>query len=258
MSDFFYIKVSDDKMVAEVYCKEQYNHIDMKIEMPMLIDFLKENKVIYGVDKKGVELILNRVHPERFPIVIANGKQSKNGDDGNIIFHKQNNVEVKRGEDWNFRDVMQIPTVNKGEKLATISLPTKGIDGKNVRGTVLRARPGKPVPIKAGKNGMPPIKSFIKVNLGTPSTGSKPTVIANNPTSNASIPFVIEPSLKDVTKLNPNNAKAKYSNGPKFSAKAAIGIAVKINKIALVKAPMEEEVIDNASARPASPFFVIG
>src|SRR5690625_3560288 len=47
---------------------------------------------------------------------------------------------------------MKIPTVNKGEKLATISLPTKGIDGMNVYGTVLRARPGKPVRIKAGKD----------------------------------------------------------------------------------------------------------
>src|SRR5690625_980754 len=152
ISDFFYIKVSEDKMVAEIYCKEQYKNININLEMPMLIEFLKDNRVIYGINQQGMELVLSHVSSNIFPIVSAKGKYSKNGKDGKITFHQKNDFEVKRGEDWNFRDVMQIPTVSKGEKLATISLPTNGVDGMNVSGTVLRARPGKPVPIKAGKD----------------------------------------------------------------------------------------------------------
>ena len=152
ISDYFYIKVSDDKMVAELYCKEQYPSMDMKLDMQMLIEYLKENQVIYGIKKSGIELVLNKAPAKRFPIVIANGKHSENGIDGEITFHKKTHSEIKREAGWNFRDVMKIPTVNKGEKLATISLPTRGIDGKNVHGTVLRARPGKPVLIKAGKD----------------------------------------------------------------------------------------------------------
>ena len=139
-------------MVAEIYCKEQYQNMDIKFDMQTLIKYLKENQVIYGIDKKGIELILNKAPAKRFPIVIANGKHSENGIDGEITFHQKNHSEIKREAGWNFRDVMKIPTVNKGEKLATISLPTKGIDGMNVQGTVLRARPGKPVLIKAGKD----------------------------------------------------------------------------------------------------------
>src|SRR5699024_889707 len=134
ISDFFYIKVSDDKMVAEIYCKEQYLNMNMKLDMRMLIEYLRENQVMDGMEKRSIELELNKAPSKRFPIVIANGKHSENGVDGEITFHKKNHSKIKRENDWNFRDVMKIPTVIKGEKLATISLPTKGIDGMNVYG----------------------------------------------------------------------------------------------------------------------------
>lgn len=138
-------------MLAEIYCKERYADHDLELETSMLIEFLKENMVVYGIDMEAIELVVNKVSANKFPIVIAKGKHSEKGIDGNITFHQKSNLEIKRGKDWNFRDIMQIPTVNKGDKLATVSLPTKGVDGMNVQGTVLHALPGKPVSIKAGK-----------------------------------------------------------------------------------------------------------
>lgn len=152
LSSLFYIKVSDDKMTAEIYCKERYETLDIKLEMPSMIDFLKQNNIVYGIDKKALDLVLNIVSSKRFPITIAKGTHSENGVDGKITFQQKNNSEITRDENWNFRDVMQIPTVKKGEKLATITLPTRGLDGMTVQGTVLRARPGKPISIKAGKD----------------------------------------------------------------------------------------------------------
>lgn len=151
ISNLFYIKVSNDKMLAEIYCKEKYENIDIKLEKPMMLEFLKQNNVVYGIDKQSMELVLNNVSSNKFPIVIAKGKHSENGVDGKITFLQSNSSKIERGEDWNFREIMKIPTVSKGEKLATISLPTKGVDGINVQGTVLRSRPGRPVSIKAGK-----------------------------------------------------------------------------------------------------------
>src|SRR5699024_4134026 len=50
------------------------------------------------------------------------------------------------------RDVIRIPTVKEGEKLATIVDPIKGKDGKNIFGEQIRHRPGKVVVVRAGKN----------------------------------------------------------------------------------------------------------
>lgn len=152
ISDFFYVTIADDKMVAEIHCKESYENIDMKLESSMLIEFLKENRVIYGIDDEAINLVLRQVPSKEYPIVIAKGKYAKNGIDGKITFHQRHSSEITRGKDWNFRDVMQIPTVKKGDKLATISLPTPGESGMDVQGTVLRVRPGKPVSLKAGRD----------------------------------------------------------------------------------------------------------
>ena len=56
-SDYFYIKISEDKMIARIYCKAQYQTMNVKMDMPMLIEFLKENQVVYGIDKRGIELV---------------------------------------------------------------------------------------------------------------------------------------------------------------------------------------------------------
>lgn len=152
ISDYFFITISDDKMIAEINCKETYENIDVKPEASKLIEFLTENGVLYGIDKKAVELVLTKVSSEEYPITIANGKYPESGIDGKIIFKQRNSSEIKRGKDWNFRDIMQIPTVKKGDQLATTTLPTKGENGMDVHGTVLHARPGKPILIKAGKD----------------------------------------------------------------------------------------------------------
>lgn len=63
------------------------------------------------------------------------------------------NIDTKRLEnnELDFREVMQIPMVKKGEKLATIVLPTNGIDGVDVRGKIVKSQQGNPVVNKPGK-----------------------------------------------------------------------------------------------------------
>lgn len=62
------------------------------------------------------------------------------------------NANVDRSEDWNFREVMKIPTVKENIPLAKIIAPTKGQAGVSVYGKKIKARPGKPCLIRAGKN----------------------------------------------------------------------------------------------------------
>lgn len=151
INDFFYITISSDKMFAEIHCKKAYESIDIQLEIPLLIQFLKDNKVNYGVDQKTINLLLNINSTKSFPMTIAKGEQPVNGVDGEITFIQEDCTKAPRGDDWNFRDVMQIPSVKKGDKLAVVSPPTKGKDGMNVQGTVLRARSGKPTSMQVGK-----------------------------------------------------------------------------------------------------------
>src|SRR5699024_8636400 len=48
--------------------------------------------------------------------------------------------------------IMRIPSVKKGEKLATVVSPTAGIDGMNVYGQTVPAQQGRPSEMVAGKN----------------------------------------------------------------------------------------------------------
>lgn len=153
LDDFFYVAISPDKMQAEIHCKDTYTNIDIELDISLIINFLKEKKIAYGVDKKALESLLTNMPADQFPIVIANGKCPTDGKDGNVIFEQDyNNVDIVRGDDWNFREVMKIPSVKKQDKLATIIPPTRGEDGINVHGMTLRGRQGKPVLMRAGKD----------------------------------------------------------------------------------------------------------
>lgn len=138
-------------MSASIHCKSAYEKINIQLNAHLLIQFFKDNKVNAGIDKQTMDLLLTKVTSDKFPMTIARGKHPKNGLDGKIDFIQEDRSNILRGDDWNFRDVMRIPTVKKGDKLAVVTLPTEGKDGMNVQGTALHSRSGKPVSIQAGK-----------------------------------------------------------------------------------------------------------
>src|SRR5699024_5104592 len=91
-----------------------------------------------------------------FPFVIAQGTEKIDGESGKIIYHFDRTTDIDRvnmdTEEFDFRNVMRIPTVEKKEKLATVIAPTKGKDGKNVHGKKIRAKAGRPAMLRPGKN----------------------------------------------------------------------------------------------------------
>lgn len=151
ISDFLKVVISDDKMIAELYCTEDYHNLTTVTESD-LIQFLNDNKVTFGIDKAHIQLLLGKLDEDSFPLTIARGIKPVNGIDGKITYTLNISSDVSKNSEWNFRDVMRIPSVTKGEKLAVISLPTKGTPGKNVLGVELPARPGKPNQTRARKN----------------------------------------------------------------------------------------------------------
>lgn len=154
LNELFSIKIASDQMSAEIhYNHECTTHLDqITITEKDLDVFLKENNILFGIDKVNKNKILTEKTPDTFPITIARGKEQKNGKDGKIIYKMDMSTDVDRSDGWDFREVMRIPTVKKGEKLATLIPPTKGDNGITVRGKEVLAKPGKPKLIRAGKN----------------------------------------------------------------------------------------------------------
>src|SRR5699024_7621487 len=62
----------------------------------------------------------------KFPIIIAEGTPAEAGVDGSIHYTYDFTTTVDRSEGFNFREVMRIPTVQAGDKIAEIIPPTTG------------------------------------------------------------------------------------------------------------------------------------
>ncbi|WP_010093394.1 DUF342 domain-containing protein [Ornithinibacillus scapharcae] len=154
LNQLFKVVVSKDHMIAELHYTDEYLvNRDIEISVELLKQFLIENKIVYGINSEGMNQFSGLPALEDFPVTIATGEAPVPGEDGKVHYVVNFNPEVERtDENWNFRDVMSIPSVEVDEKLATVSLPTEGVPGTDVYGNTVPAKPGKTVKMKAGKN----------------------------------------------------------------------------------------------------------
>lgn len=152
LEEYFYIKFSNDHMSAQIYCKDSYEKYDVKLSVESLQQFLFDNKVFNGIDQQVVQLLLTNPSAEMFPYIIAEGTPVEHGKNGKVKYELNFNTEIDRTPDWNFRDIMSIPSVEMGQKLATLLIPTNGQEGIDVGGRKIKAIKGKPIVKKAGNN----------------------------------------------------------------------------------------------------------
>ncbi|TCO79919.1 FapA family protein [Marinisporobacter balticus] len=116
---------------------------------------LEENHIVYGIDDMRInKMILEKQCNDEN--IIAEGKEPENGKDGMIKYNFDINIKGKPQitEDGkvDFKEIDIICHVKKGDYLAEKILPTDGIDGMTVTGKELKAKPGKIVHFKKGKN----------------------------------------------------------------------------------------------------------
>lgn len=149
--DCLSIKISQDNMIAEVYCLDE-NYLDAE-DINMLKSWISEQNVTKGIDNEIIENILSGRNISDFPVVIAKGKSAQNGIDGKVEYEFNHFEDFAENiETYDFREVMKIPSVNSGEKLAYYIPPTEGEDGFDVCGNKIQARTGKPETLEIGKN----------------------------------------------------------------------------------------------------------
>jgi hypothetical protein len=151
LHDIFHIAISSDRMAAEVQLKN--TDIPSEFNIDDVRQLLKDYNIHAGIDKEAVHLLQSKSSKDVFPIVIAKGTPATHGKDGKVNFMTNAHpTEIDRSPDWNFRDIMRIPSVKKGEKIAELIMPTEGESGETVHGIMIPAKKGMPSRMKAGKN----------------------------------------------------------------------------------------------------------
>ena len=139
-------------MTARLYCKDTYKNNYPMMTKSTVMRFLQDNNIMYGVDDQAIQLLLTKMPIESFPYAIAKGKPVEHGENGEMKYVLDVDTVFDRSTNRNFRDVMRIPSVEKGQKIATLVPPTNGTDGIDVRGNRIKAMKGKSVTKKTGKN----------------------------------------------------------------------------------------------------------
>lgn len=154
MRNIFKLNVTNHGLLATLTCTDINGANALKLTEEDLLKFLKAHNIVFGIEREALNKLTNKLTSADFPLTIAKGERPIDGKDGYIEYNVQTDEKIKISPDEkvNFRDVLRIPTVQKGERLATIVNPIKGKDGTDVYGKRLRHRKGKGVTTRAGKN----------------------------------------------------------------------------------------------------------
>lgn len=154
IKELFLVKVPADKMKAYIYLNDRIidDISEFSFTSEEVVSLLRDKQINYGIQYGAIDKLVKSFPNVDFPYLVAEGTDKVDGEPGDITYLFDTTTEVDRSEGWDFREVMRIPTVKKGEKLATLIPPTPGTDGMNVYGKKVKARPGKPFLLRPGKN----------------------------------------------------------------------------------------------------------
>ncbi|HHY63562.1 MAG TPA: DUF342 domain-containing protein [Clostridiaceae bacterium] len=146
--------VSEDKMMAFVILTPpEAGGLPPTLES--IVQALYSKGVVFGIKEAQVrELAANPVYNQR--ILVAEGVMPVNGKNGEVRYlvdiKKDRKPVIMEDGTVNYKDMNLIENITKGQKLAELIPPLKGIPGRNILGQVLRAIDGKPAYIPRGKN----------------------------------------------------------------------------------------------------------
>lgn len=173
----FRVRVSNDLLTASFELIDQLEDNTI-ITLDELQAYLNAENIQYGINYQLLREISANPMKMTYPIKIAEGLPPRNGEDAYLVA-EYHNEKKERNERINFRHVLDIPSVNKGQVIARVVPETYGIDGKAVTGKILVSRKGKPLNIRAGKNVIKLDQQFIASIDGQVSITTK--MIAVNP-----------------------------------------------------------------------------
>jgi len=150
------IQIAQDNLSAVLY----FNKADdtFSCDLPELEQFVKSSGVSFGIHNHVLADIAS--NPSRYfysKTVIATGNPPVDGIDGQIVFAYSMDEGERRpieNEDGtvDYKAVMQLRNVQKGQLIAEQIPATDSVPGKSVTGEVLYGKNGKAARFKVGKN----------------------------------------------------------------------------------------------------------
>jgi uncharacterized protein (DUF342 family) len=126
------------------------------ISMETYLSFLRNNRVVYGVNEEFLREFADRpFYKEK--VLVAEGTRSVNGRDAYIQYNfetDQSKLKLKEGSNGriDFKDLNIIKNVVENQPLARKIPPETGTMGRTVTGKVIPAKNGKDISLPLGKN----------------------------------------------------------------------------------------------------------
>ncbi|CAM3738154.1 DUF342 domain-containing protein [Mesobacillus thioparans] len=145
----YILRISNDRLSAELEL-DIHDH-EYSISVGNLMSILEKESIIFGIKMDVLAQIAESPASVEYPVIIANGMPNLDGEDS-YLRSELEQTGLNEQKVFNFRSVLQIPSVKKRQLLATVVPPVDGTPGKDVTGRVVPAKPGRPLRIKAGKN----------------------------------------------------------------------------------------------------------
>lgn len=155
LSQYISITFSEDKGIAYLQFSKKDENFSCTFED--LESFLHSHNIRYGIQRDIVQRISS--NPEEYffsRVPIAIGEPAVNGTDGKIVLtvdleEDRKPLEKADGK-VDYKDLVRLHNVLKGQIIAKIIPPEPGKSGTMVTGEELPFRPGKEAHFKVGKN----------------------------------------------------------------------------------------------------------
>lgn len=151
-----FVEFLNNDMVAAVRFAPPING-GATFDEQQIYEALQSSEVVFGVDNSLIDLLSqSREYFKSYEI--AFGKPAINGIDGKLQFFfdtkkKVSKPKVMDNGNVDFMNLDLIQKTNSGEELVKSVEPTPGINGVDVKGTTIYAKPGKPAAkLPKGKN----------------------------------------------------------------------------------------------------------
>ncbi|MBT2660185.1 FapA family protein [Bacillus sp. ISL-45] len=170
MATEYKVRLSQDRLTAELILDTENKELAFSVEE--LLDILEAEKIVFGVKKDLLTQISENPYSFDYPVTIAAGEPKVDGADAYLRneLHYNSRLDHKV---FNFRSVMLIPSVRKGQLLASVVPPMNGTQGTDVTGRMIPAKPGRPIRVKPGNNVMFESGQFFAVCDGQVSITDK-------------------------------------------------------------------------------------
>lgn len=122
----------------------------------MIISFLKNNRVVAGIDEKRISEFQDRpIYKQNY--LVAEGVEPQDGQDAKILYNfETDRTKIKLKESASgkvdFKELNLVQNVVEGQPLAQKIPAERGKGGKTITGKYLEAKNGKDIPLPLGKN----------------------------------------------------------------------------------------------------------